>query len=85
MARPDNYQPPHRLTGKQPPPIVAQLDDILEKKEITLENNEDRDEKHRTETIMKDTRVQPWWQYEDDITMFSEHSVKEAMNKEFAQ
>eukprot|EP00971_Amphidinium_carterae_P228284 4528161-Amphidinium_carterae.3 len=26
MARPDNYKPPHRLTGKQAPPVVAQLE-----------------------------------------------------------
>eukprot|EP00971_Amphidinium_carterae_P011701 230249-Amphidinium_carterae.2 len=46
MARQDNYKPPHRLTGTQPPPIVAQLDDILINKEITLENNEDKEEKN---------------------------------------
>eukprot|EP00971_Amphidinium_carterae_P083347 1649624-Amphidinium_carterae.3 len=41
MAR-ESYKPQHRLTGKQPPPIVAQLDGIAEKKKtITLENNED--------------------------------------------
>eukprot|EP00971_Amphidinium_carterae_P277733 5512834-Amphidinium_carterae.1 len=33
------------------------------------------------ETILKDIQVQPWWQYEDDITIFSEHSIKEAMNQ----
>eukprot|EP00971_Amphidinium_carterae_P287871 5714763-Amphidinium_carterae.2 len=85
MARPGNYKPPHRLTGKQPPPTVAQLGDILEMKEITLENSEDREKKHRRETSMKDIQVQPWWQSEDDITMFSEHLLKEAVNKEFAQ
>eukprot|EP00971_Amphidinium_carterae_P167316 3315409-Amphidinium_carterae.1 len=37
------------------------------------------------ETIMKDIQVQQWWQYEDDITMFSESAVKEAMNKELSQ
>eukprot|EP00971_Amphidinium_carterae_P233501 4634054-Amphidinium_carterae.2 len=42
-------------------------------------------EKTNMETIMKDVQVQPWWQYEDDITMFSETAVKEAMNKELAQ
>eukprot|EP00971_Amphidinium_carterae_P217491 4317399-Amphidinium_carterae.3 len=25
--------------------------------------------------LMKDIQVQPWWQYEDDITMFNEHSL----------
>eukprot|EP00971_Amphidinium_carterae_P311462 6190398-Amphidinium_carterae.3 len=43
------------------------------------------DEKHRMETIMKDIQVQPWWQYEDDITMFSEMAVKDAMNKKLSQ
>eukprot|EP00971_Amphidinium_carterae_P050836 1001008-Amphidinium_carterae.1 len=43
------------------------------------------DEKHRMETIMKDIQVQPWWQYKADITMFSEMSVKDAMNKELSQ
>eukprot|EP00971_Amphidinium_carterae_P154768 3068574-Amphidinium_carterae.7 len=33
---------------------------------------------------MKDIQVQPWWQYEDDITMFSELAVKDAMNTELA-
>eukprot|EP00971_Amphidinium_carterae_P265144 5259249-Amphidinium_carterae.4 len=37
------------------------------------------------ETIMKDIQVQPWWQYEDDITMLSLSAVKEAMNKELSQ
>eukprot|EP00971_Amphidinium_carterae_P350662 6491675-Amphidinium_carterae.3 len=37
------------------------------------------------ETLMKDIQVQPWWQYEDDITIFSEHMVKDAMNKELTQ
>eukprot|EP00971_Amphidinium_carterae_P169231 3352680-Amphidinium_carterae.1 len=77
-AKPDAYKPTQRLTGKQPPAIVAQRDDISLKKEITLENNEDK-EKIRMETIMKDTQVQPWWQYEDDNTMFSELAVKDAM------
>eukprot|EP00971_Amphidinium_carterae_P042455 834611-Amphidinium_carterae.1 len=34
---------------------------------------------------MDDVQVQPWLHYEDDITMFSESSVKDAMNKELAQ
>eukprot|EP00971_Amphidinium_carterae_P204775 4063938-Amphidinium_carterae.1 len=85
MANPGCYKPANRLTGKQPPPIVAQLHDVLDKKEITLENNEDKEEKQRMETLMKDIQVQPWWQYEDDITMFSEQSVKDAMNKELSQ
>eukprot|EP00971_Amphidinium_carterae_P113661 2252132-Amphidinium_carterae.1 len=34
---------------------------------------------------MDDVQVQPWFQYEDDITMFSESEVKDAMNKELAQ
>eukprot|EP00971_Amphidinium_carterae_P235153 4666235-Amphidinium_carterae.2 len=34
---------------------------------------------------MKDTQVQPWWQYEDDITMFSELAEEAAMNKELSQ
>eukprot|EP00971_Amphidinium_carterae_P215491 4277293-Amphidinium_carterae.2 len=85
MARPNNFKPTHRLTAKQPPPIAAQLDDISVSKEITLENNEDKEEKHRMETSMKDIQVQPWWQYEDDITIFKEYMVKEATNKELSQ
>eukprot|EP00971_Amphidinium_carterae_P223967 4444187-Amphidinium_carterae.1 len=72
MAKPDAYKPTHRLTGKQPPAIVGQLDNILETKELSLENNEDKIEKNNTETIMEDVQVLPWCQYEDDITMFSE-------------
>eukprot|EP00971_Amphidinium_carterae_P082449 1630405-Amphidinium_carterae.1 len=34
---------------------------------------------------MKDIQVQPWWQYEDDITLFCELAVKDAMNKELSQ
>eukprot|EP00971_Amphidinium_carterae_P150103 2975553-Amphidinium_carterae.1 len=76
------YKPTHRLTGKQSPPkavraIVAQLDNIADAKEITLEKNEDKEEKRRMESIMSD--------YEDDITMFSEHAAKDAMNKELSQ
>eukprot|EP00971_Amphidinium_carterae_P166626 3302226-Amphidinium_carterae.3 len=37
------------------------------------------------ETIMRDIQVQPWWQYEDDITMFTESAMKDAMNKELSQ
>eukprot|EP00971_Amphidinium_carterae_P003832 76042-Amphidinium_carterae.2 len=44
LARQDHYKPPHRLTGKQPYPIVAQLHDISVKKETTWEN-EDKEEK----------------------------------------
>eukprot|EP00971_Amphidinium_carterae_P163567 3243480-Amphidinium_carterae.1 len=85
IHQPDAYKPTHRLTGKQPPTIVRQLDDILEIKELFVENNEDKMEKTDMETIMMDVQVQPWLQYEDDITMFSETAVKEAMNKEPAQ
>eukprot|EP00971_Amphidinium_carterae_P019864 391374-Amphidinium_carterae.1 len=45
VARPNNFKPIRRLTGKQPPPIAAQLDDISVNKEITLENNKDEEEK----------------------------------------
>eukprot|EP00971_Amphidinium_carterae_P025061 494742-Amphidinium_carterae.2 len=34
---------------------------------------------------MSDVQVQPWFPYEDDITMFSENAVKDAMNKELSQ
>eukprot|EP00971_Amphidinium_carterae_P140444 2782979-Amphidinium_carterae.1 len=34
---------------------------------------------------MSDVQVPPWFQYEDDITMFSEHAVKDAMNTELSQ
>eukprot|EP00971_Amphidinium_carterae_P325548 6455881-Amphidinium_carterae.1 len=37
------------------------------------------------ETIMTDIQVQLRWPCEDDIVIFSEHTVKEAMNKELAQ
>eukprot|EP00971_Amphidinium_carterae_P095234 1883932-Amphidinium_carterae.2 len=63
----------------------GQLDNILVTKELSVENNEDKVEKKNMETIMKDMQVQPWWQYEDDITMFSESAVIEAMNKELSQ
>eukprot|EP00971_Amphidinium_carterae_P263768 5233279-Amphidinium_carterae.2 len=42
-------------------------------------------EKTNMATTMQDVQVQPWWQYEDDITVLSEKGVKEAMNKELAQ
>eukprot|EP00971_Amphidinium_carterae_P254383 5050269-Amphidinium_carterae.1 len=86
-----DYKPTHRLVGKQTPPqqpvraIVAQLDDITSTKELRLENNEDKEEKRRIESIMSDVQVQPCLQYEDDITMFSENAGKDAMNKELAQ
>eukprot|EP00971_Amphidinium_carterae_P140956 2792928-Amphidinium_carterae.2 len=38
MAKPEAYKPTHRLTGKQPPAIVGQLDKLLETKELSLEN-----------------------------------------------
>eukprot|EP00971_Amphidinium_carterae_P197691 3923795-Amphidinium_carterae.1 len=84
------YKPTHSLTGKQPPPqqvraIVARFDNIADTKEIHLENNEDKEENRRMESIMSDVQVQPWFQYEDDITMFSEHAVKDAMNKELSR
>eukprot|EP00971_Amphidinium_carterae_P022206 438025-Amphidinium_carterae.1 len=41
--------------------------------------------KQLMELIMSDVHVQPWFQYEDDITMFSEHAVKDAMKKELSQ
>eukprot|EP00971_Amphidinium_carterae_P009478 186951-Amphidinium_carterae.1 len=31
---------------------------------------------------MDDVQVQPWFQYEDDSTMFSKNSVKDAMNNQ---
>eukprot|EP00971_Amphidinium_carterae_P049972 984923-Amphidinium_carterae.2 len=61
MAKPDNYKPTHRLTSKQPSAIVGRLNNILVTKELSLEHNEDKDEKKNTETIMKDIQVQPWW------------------------
>eukprot|EP00971_Amphidinium_carterae_P015026 296923-Amphidinium_carterae.3 len=85
MARPNNFKPTHKLTSKQPPSIVGQLDNILVTKELSLENHEDKVEKKNMETIMKEIQVQSWWQYEDDITMFSETAVKEAMNEELSQ
>eukprot|EP00971_Amphidinium_carterae_P169226 3352626-Amphidinium_carterae.1 len=56
------YKPTHRVTGKQTPPqqpvraIVAQLDDVTSTKELRLENNEDREEKQRMESIMSDVQ-----------------------------
>eukprot|EP00971_Amphidinium_carterae_P307897 6119022-Amphidinium_carterae.1 len=85
MAKPNAYKPTYLLTTKQPPAIVGQLDNILDTQELSLENNEDKTEKKNMETVMKDIQVQPWWQYEDDIKMFSETAVKEAMNKELSQ
>eukprot|EP00971_Amphidinium_carterae_P114704 2272339-Amphidinium_carterae.1 len=37
------------------------------------------------ESIMSDVQVQPWFQYENDITMFSENAVKDATNKGLSQ
>eukprot|EP00971_Amphidinium_carterae_P103135 2041507-Amphidinium_carterae.1 len=37
------------------------------------------------ESIMSDVQVQPWFECEDDITIFSEHAVKNAMNKGLSQ
>eukprot|EP00971_Amphidinium_carterae_P080180 1586692-Amphidinium_carterae.1 len=85
MAKPDAYKPTHRLTTKQPLAVVGRLDNILETKELSLETNEDKMEKNNMETIMKDVQVQPRWQYEDDIAMFTESAVKVAMNKELSQ
>eukprot|EP00971_Amphidinium_carterae_P119194 2361026-Amphidinium_carterae.2 len=71
------YKPTHRLTGKQPPPqqpvraIVTQLDDITSTEELRLENNEDKEE---NDEWSQSWQVQPGFQYEDDITMFSENS-----------
>eukprot|EP00971_Amphidinium_carterae_P121358 2403209-Amphidinium_carterae.1 len=45
MAKPDAYEPRHRLTGKQHPALVGQLDNILVTKELSLENNEDKTDK----------------------------------------
>eukprot|EP00971_Amphidinium_carterae_P027264 537174-Amphidinium_carterae.5 len=77
MARQDNYKPPRRWTSKQPLPIVAQLDDISVKKEIALENNEDKAEKNRMQTIIKDIQA-----VEDAINkelsqLMSKYSFKE--------
>eukprot|EP00971_Amphidinium_carterae_P348941 6490753-Amphidinium_carterae.5 len=85
MAKPKGYKPTHCLTGKQTPAIVGQLDNVLETKELSLENNEDKTEKNTMETIIEDVQAQPWWQYEDDITMFLETAAKEAMHKEPSQ
>eukprot|EP00971_Amphidinium_carterae_P349308 6490955-Amphidinium_carterae.1 len=85
MAKPSAYKPTRRFTGMQPPAIVGQLDNVLETKELSQENNKHKMEKNNMETIMEDVQVQPWWQDEDDITMFSETAVKEAMNKELSQ
>eukprot|EP00971_Amphidinium_carterae_P277734 5512834-Amphidinium_carterae.2 len=41
-----NKKKNQRLRGKKHPPLVAQLDDISVNKEITLENNEDNEDKH---------------------------------------
>eukprot|EP00971_Amphidinium_carterae_P301666 5993257-Amphidinium_carterae.1 len=83
MARQESYKPPHRLTG------VAQLNDIAVKKEITLENNEDKEEKKLNGDnyviIMKDIQLQPWPQYEEDITKYNEKAIEDAMNKELSQ
>eukprot|EP00971_Amphidinium_carterae_P065399 1295735-Amphidinium_carterae.4 len=34
---------------------------------------------------MKDIQVQPWWQYEDDITKYNEKAIEDATNKELSQ
>eukprot|EP00971_Amphidinium_carterae_P174458 3458327-Amphidinium_carterae.1 len=68
MARQTEYRPSHRLRGKQSPPIVAQLDEVQSTKELRLRNNEDEQENDRMESIMDNILVQPWWQYEDEVT-----------------
>eukprot|EP00971_Amphidinium_carterae_P005504 109539-Amphidinium_carterae.1 len=61
MAKPAGY-----IVGKKSPAIVAELDEIETTKEIALENNEDKEDKNRMESLMDNVQVQPWWQYEDD-------------------
>eukprot|EP00971_Amphidinium_carterae_P053978 1062694-Amphidinium_carterae.1 len=72
MAKPASHKPTHRLVAqvvsKQTPPLVAQLEDLETTKEIALQNNEDKEEKNRMESLMDNVQVKAWWQYEDDVT-----------------
>eukprot|EP00971_Amphidinium_carterae_P111077 2200204-Amphidinium_carterae.3 len=51
MAKPAGYKPTHRLVSKQSPPVVAQLDEIEATKELALENNWDKEELNRMESL----------------------------------
>eukprot|EP00971_Amphidinium_carterae_P279275 5544280-Amphidinium_carterae.1 len=42
MAKPEKYKPSHRLVGKQPPPIVAMLDEVHATNELQLTIEEQR-------------------------------------------
>eukprot|EP00971_Amphidinium_carterae_P341445 6480239-Amphidinium_carterae.4 len=76
MAQPAGYKPTHRLVGKQSPPIVAQLNEIESTKELALENNEDKEEKNRMESLMDNVQVQPWLQYEDDVPKYNVKDIE---------
>eukprot|EP00971_Amphidinium_carterae_P231085 4585980-Amphidinium_carterae.5 len=78
MARPNPYKPTHRITGKPPPPIVVQLDESSINKELQLENNEDKLEK---KTLMDNIQLQPWWQYEDDVSKYTVKDIEIGMIK----
>eukprot|EP00971_Amphidinium_carterae_P170015 3368911-Amphidinium_carterae.1 len=69
----------------QPPPIVAQLDEISVNKKLQLENNEDTIEKNAMETLMDNIQVQPWLQSEDDVSKYNVKDIEIGMNKEINQ
>eukprot|EP00971_Amphidinium_carterae_P001474 29426-Amphidinium_carterae.1 len=70
MAKKAEYRPSRRLIGKQPPLIVAQLDEVHSPNELRLRNNEDEQEKNRMASIMDNILVQPWWQCEDEVAKY---------------
>eukprot|EP00971_Amphidinium_carterae_P277290 5503222-Amphidinium_carterae.2 len=49
----ETHKPLHGLTRKQPPPILAQLDDIAVKKEFAFENNEDKEVRGRHHKVQR--------------------------------
>eukprot|EP00971_Amphidinium_carterae_P059982 1186886-Amphidinium_carterae.1 len=75
MPRERQYYHPLGLTcmyarpqKRWPDRQIAQLDEVHSTKELRLRNNEDEQEKDRMESIMDNILVQPWWQYEDEVT-----------------
>eukprot|EP00971_Amphidinium_carterae_P322739 6414583-Amphidinium_carterae.2 len=83
IAKPNPYKPTHCPTSKQAPPMVAQLDNISVRKELTLENNKDTMEKNEIKMLMDSIQVQPWWQYEDDVSKCYVMDI--GMNREIYQ
>eukprot|EP00971_Amphidinium_carterae_P308078 6122768-Amphidinium_carterae.1 len=71
MAKPAAYKPTSPC-GQTVTTNAAQLDEIeTTTKELALESNENKEEKNHMESLMDTVQVQPWWQYEDDVTKYN--------------